>query len=129
METSTLSATLILMGAIGSSVLQSQKIAILENPRKKPSTGMNNLISSGLNFTNLVMFLGVLLLAFQRVIPKEFFRYEHYITTVIGLIYVLIGGSVLVHRNLPGKVSSLELVAVGLILSGYSIKHIIENHD
>jgi hypothetical protein len=127
MDLLSLPFTLMFVGALTQVSLQAQKIAILES-KKQPSSKANALIGSGLNFASFLIFLGILLhvLDHYHSLPPQVLKYETYISVFIGAVLVLLGGSILSLPNVDGKVSSMQVVIIGLALSGISIKMIIE---
>lgn len=130
METVSLPVTLIILGALASICVQSQKISVLENV-KKPSPKVNNLISSALQFSNFIMSLGVLLLLLQhyKALPPQLVDYEEYVLAGLGVILVIIAGSILAQKNVNGKVASIQLTAIGLVATIIAIKDIMEKKN
>jgi formate-dependent nitrite reductase membrane component NrfD len=131
MNASTLPVTLIILGALSSIALQAQKIAILENQKKHPSTKTNNTINYGLNFAQLLTFLGIVLLLVDkhRAIPQTVLKYETYLIALVGLILISIGATILTSKNVDNKVPSVQVVLIGLVVVIFSVKDILEHKE
>uniref|UniRef100_A0A6C0KV67 Uncharacterized protein n=1 Tax=viral metagenome TaxID=1070528 RepID=A0A6C0KV67_9ZZZZ len=127
MESTSLPTTLLLIGAVSSIALQTQKIAILES-KSKPTAAVNSLITSALNFANFIIFFGILLIVLDhyKALPPQVKENEDYVLVAIGAVIVLIAGAILAQKNTAGKVGSIQLALIGIITCAIGTKNIVD---
>lgn len=121
---------LIILGALSAISVQTQKIAILES-KNKPTAMVNGIVSAALQFSNFVMLLGIVLsvLQQQNALPEQVGLYESYILAGVGAVFAILAITILMQKNVSGKVGSVQLLIIAIIAIVYGVKEIVEEKD